>query len=546
MKCRKCGYLIEVRAAATETSGAGGSSSQPPSSGSGRSSRPPPAPAGRPSPPRAAPRPSGLAGKAPARPGERPGGPLASAMKSALTREEEVSAPVDMSDLSPGDEWYVAINGVPVGPIRIAEVRRKAAIGAVTEESLCWQEGLDEWRALRSFPELAAIVREAFTSGRSSMTPQPPDVRSSTPPPARSSMRPSAPAGSPATSAGFAPASPGVPPRPPPGRVSTSAPPAAARSNVVPITSRLATAEKLAEPADDLTRPFMGTLPGRMTPLPAPAVVPDPFGSPPPRAAMAVPAGPAFGAPPDASSPFAPARSPSMSYASMHPPVPAKKSTQWMAIAMVAAAIAFGVTAGIALFFRPAPQPTSVVVQVPGAAPLAPTQTAAAAEPTETPGPAPTGSAAAVTPRSAVAMGSPGKPASPGAAATAAAAPAHGPLNLQGLTGTTVAPTEEPGGGNDSPKAPGQCLSEGQVSQVIGMHSVGLRRACWERSTSQKQTANITVSLTIGGDGAAQGVSASGDDSAVANCIANDVKNWHFPAMGCSQRTAIPFHFVRQ
>ncbi|HEY1694658.1 MAG TPA: GYF domain-containing protein [Polyangiaceae bacterium] len=542
MKCRKCGYLIEVRAAATETSGAGGSSSQPPASG--RSSRPPPAPAARPSPPRAAPRASGLPGKAPARPGDRPGGPLASAMKSALTREEEVSAPVDMSDLSPGDEWYVAINGVPVGPIRIAEVRRKAAIGAVTEESLCWQEGLDEWRALRSFPELAAIVREAFSSGRSSLTPQAPDVRSSTPPPARTSMRPSASSG-PAGSAG--PASPaGVPPRPAPGRVSTNAPLAAARSNVVPITSRLATAEKLAEPVDDMTRPFTGTLPGRMTPLPAAAVVPDPFGSPPPRAAMAVPTGPAFGAPPDASSPFAPARSPSISLASIPAGVPAKKSTQWMAIAMVAAAIAFGVTAGIAVFFRPSPQPTPVVVQVPGAAPVAPTATAAATAPTETPGAAPTGSAAAATTRTAVAMGSPAKTASPGAATTAAAAPAHGPLNLQGLTGTTIAPTEEPGGGNEAPKAPGQCLSEGQVSQVIGMHSVGLRRACWERSTSQKQTANITVSLTIGGDGAAQGVSASGDDSAVASCIANDVKNWHFPAMGCSQRTAIPFHFVRQ
>jgi hypothetical protein len=358
-------------------------------------------------------------------------------------------------------------------------------------------------------------------------------------------MRPGAPVGSPATSAGSAPASPGVPPRPAPGRVSTNAPPAAARSNVVPITSRLATAEKLAEPVDDLTRPFTGTLPGRMTPIPAAAVVPDPFASPPARAAMAVPAGPAFGVPPDASSPFAPARSPSISLASIPAGVPAKKSPQWMAIAMVAAAIAFGVTAGIAVFFRPAPQPTSVVVQVPGAAPVAPTTTAAATAPTDTPSPTSTGSAAAATTRTAVAMASPAKTASPGAATTAAA-PAHGPLNLQGLTGTTIAPTEDPGGSNDAPKAPGQCLSEGQVSQVIGMHSVGLRRACWERSTSQKQTANITVSLTIGGDGAAQGVSASGDDAAVASCIANDVRNWHFPAMGCSQRTAIPFHFVRQ
>jgi len=57
---------------------------------------------------------------------------------------------------------------------------------------------------------------------------------------------------------------------------------------------------------------------------------------------------------------------------------------------------------------------------------------------------------------------------------------------------------------------------------------------------------NVTVSLTIGVDGTAQGVSASGDEASVASCIASDVRNWRFPAMGCSQRTAIPFHFVRQ
>jgi hypothetical protein len=41
-----------------------------------------------------------------------------------------------MSELSASDDRYVAVNGVPVGPIRIAESRRKAALGAVTEDSL--------------------------------------------------------------------------------------------------------------------------------------------------------------------------------------------------------------------------------------------------------------------------------------------------------------------------------------------------------------------------------------------------------------------------
>jgi hypothetical protein len=141
-------------------------------------------------------------------------------------------------------------------------------------------------------------------------------------------------------------------------------------------------------------------------------------------------------------------------------------------------------------------------------------------------------------------MAGPKSPATAAATATTAA-PTKGPLDLKGLTGS-VAPTDDPGGGGDTPRVPGQCISGGQVQQVIGLHRVALQRSCWERSASQKPSANVTVSLTIGGDGSAQGVSASGDDPAVASCIANDVRGWRFPAMGCSQPTSIPFHFVRQ
>ena len=464
----------------------------------------------------------------------RSAGPLASAMKSALQRDEEVSAPVDMSDLSPSDEWYVAINGVPVGPIRIGEVRRKAAIGAVTDESLCWQEGLDEWRPLRSFPELAALVREAFTSGRSSMTPQPPpaDGRASLPPPGRGSIRPSPPA------AHGAP--PGPAPRSPapraPGAAAMAPAPAAARSNVVPITSRLATAEKLAEEPDNLTRPFMGP---PVTPAHAlePSVHADPFAAPPKPTPG--PMAPGFSYAAAGAQPMP--TSPSMPPGSLAFGVPPKKGPPWMAVAMVAAATAFGITAAIAVFLRPAAPPTPVVVQVPGAPTVAAATaapSAAAAATNETPDTTATTTAATTRP---VALAAAVKPTTSGAAPAA-----RGPLNLQGLTGSTIAPREDPGGGGEAPKAPGQCISEGQVQQVIGLHSVGLRRACWERSTAAKMTANVTVSLTIGADGSAQGVSASGDEPSVANCIANDVKNWHFPAMGCSQRTAIPFHFVRQ
>jgi hypothetical protein len=117
-------------------------------------------------------------------------------------------------------------------------------------------------------------------------------------------------------------------------------------------------------------------------------------------------------------------------------------------------------------------------------------------------------------------------------------------LDLHGLTGGNVTPTEDPG--SEGPKAPGQCFSEGQVQQVIGMHQLAIRRSCWERNPTSKPTVNVSVALTIGPDGAAQSVSASGDEASVAKCIENDVRGWRFPAMGCSQKTSFSFKFVRQ
>ena len=421
-----------------------------------------------------------------------------------------------MADLAPSDEWYVAINGVPVGPIRVAEIRRKAALGAVTEESLCWQEGFDEWRAVRSFPDLALIVREAATSGRSSLPPAQSEGRSSVASPARSpSARP-------------------APPRAPVARpVATPAPPMA-RSNVVPFTSRLATAERFEEAPDDQTRPVA-------SPFLEAAVVADPFANPPGAAAARAAAAPMV-------TQHAPVISEAAA-ASLAAPAPAAKAPPWMAIAMVAAATAFGVTAAIAVFFRPAAAPTQLTTQpaagittaagpAPLVAPAAPAVPASAAqaepiaiapEPTALPG----------APRSSPGANGAGKPAP---AAPQGAVATKGPLDLGGLGGT-IRPTDDPG---DSPKAAGQCFSSGQVSQVIGLHQPGIRRSCWERNPTTKPTVNVSVSLTIGSDGAPQSVSASADEPSVAKCVENDVRTWRFPAMGCSQQTSFSFHFVRQ
>jgi hypothetical protein len=291
------------------------------------------------------------------------------------------------------------------------------------------------------------------------------------------------------------------------------------RSNVVPIMSRLATAERLEAPA-----------PGIFTPAPAPiilapttetravaAVVADPFGLPATslvvRDTMAA----------DAPLSIPPERERS------------RKSAPWMAIAMVAAAAAFGITAAVTIFLRPATPPAQPTVILAPAAPAAPT--AAPAAPTESPEPV----ASSPTPtRTQGAMG--GARAAPTPASTTGRS-----LDLHGLSqGTNIAPGEDPGMGGGG-GAGGQCLSQGQLLQTIGQHQVAVRRLCWDRNPTAKPTVGISVSMTVAPDGSTQSVSASGDDIAVAKCIENDIRNnWRFGAIGCSQKVNIPFKFVRQ
>jgi predicted Zn finger-like uncharacterized protein len=511
MKCRKCGHLIEVRAAVTEPPGP---ASVPPAGPAA-----PAAPGGPPSapkPPKPAPARSTalaatLTSARPAAPKpDRLPGALAGAFKTTVQREEEVSAPFDMAEVAPNDDWYVAVNGVPVGPVRVAEIRRKASQGAVKEDSLVWQEGLDEWRPLRSFPELAAIVREAAATGRSSVTPPPPDARGATLHPASGrpiSTRPPAPYGSQRSSSMPRATTPGPPPR----------------SNVVAITSRLATAERLS-PA-----PVVASLRSAALLTPAPearaltAIVPGPSSPPAPNTTSL-----------NATSLNDTSRVSADGAVSVPPePEAAPRSTPWMAIAMVASAGAFGVTAAIAVFLRPAPAP------VPPAAVPAPLATAAPTTPSpvasESPEPLPN----APGPIKAQANASGVRP--------APSAPTGRSLDLHGLSQTaTVAPGEDPGA-SGAAGAGGQCLSQGQLLQMIGLHQVAVRRQCWDRNPTIRPSVGITVAMTVGPDGTTQGVSASGDDLAVAKCIENDIRsNWHFGSIGCSQKVSIPFKFVRQ
>jgi len=229
MKCRKCGYLISIGKAVTDGSVSRKLSSMPPPPDSEPSAQAPPPrasaagwrePGARTSqpgpPPRPPPRRPGPAPVAPPRagaagpgvettPAPRPVAPHSprngngSSQHHAFRVEappvhrdddertviagvgalshafaESVAGPESSAlaeSLATGDEWYVGINGVPVGPIRLSEVRSKAASGAISAESLVWREGFEQWLPLANFPELVAIVEEGFSSARASLTP---------------------------------------------------------------------------------------------------------------------------------------------------------------------------------------------------------------------------------------------------------------------------------------------------------------------------------------------------------------------------------------
>jgi hypothetical protein len=110
--------------------------------------------------------------------------PPSSALAGAFSEAVGEPSSTLSGDLGgPADEWYVGINGVPVGPIRLSELRSKAGAGAVNYDSLVWRDGFEEWQPLRTFPELMAIVEESLSSARASLTPQIPPVAAVNPSP---------------------------------------------------------------------------------------------------------------------------------------------------------------------------------------------------------------------------------------------------------------------------------------------------------------------------------------------------------------------------
>ncbi len=539
MKCRKCGHMIEVEASVTETSVAGArmppedgrfggastgvSGSQgavraaaaglppprppvappphwsPPHGPPGRTSAlpPPPGPPPRQGMPRAAPRPgagTGLAGafsKSVTVPNENP-----SAVSAAMAV---------LSSSSSSEEWYVGINGVPVGPVRLSELRRKAATGAITEESLVWREGFEEWLPLRTFPELVAMLKDAGT-GRASLTPAPPTVGP------HPSNRPAPPPGRAGTPLG----TPG--PRQAPAPRGALAP--AARSNVVALASRRATAEKI----DGLGEPDYADV-DFQTQTPPPAVpMPEPL------------------FPPTASA--APVPSDTTHHSVLGTRLAESRRAHpaaWLVVGLVG--MFLGVAAMVFLLPKANSKPAVQIVSVMIPAPAAPTASG------DNEGMTTIGQIEVSAP---VATGKTSSGGSKSAKAPDQAGGTPAPLStgLTGLTGLVGGPAG-PSGGPSKAGGGGQ-LAAVDVERVVQTHRAFVKRQCWEtalaaRPPNAPSTARVVVTMNVAPDGRVQSVNATGGDGypGLSTCVQGNVKSWTFPPSDGSTVT-VPFVFAAQ
>jgi len=533
MKCRKCGHMIEVRAEVTESSVSRSLPTQ--------------------DEPSSAPKGGGLAtsfsAARPARGSQSPGA-LAGAFQRKVQNDEDetVMGPPGAFEASVTEEWYAAINGVPVGPMRLSELRTKASAGGITDDTLVWQEGFEEWRPVKTITQLAAIMREA-ASPKALTGAAPP---AATPAPPRAAVKPS-PAARQTAPIGPAPARDAVAPRNNVVPISRGSGGAAAAA-VAPLAPSPASAPALAPvaspalaPAAALApqaNPFAGVDPFAPAPAaspfgaPAPAVVADPFAAPAPAAAAA----PMFAPTPAPVAPVAPAEV----FEAPPPQQPQqKKGAPLLFIAVLVLAAAFGITAAV-LTFKGGEKP---VATAPSAAISAPPP-AHTAEPNVPP--APTDSVAASSPEAdagaaqKIAMGGPkpppGGPAAVPAPATSKSSSAVD-LKALGLGGNGASGAGPTGGPAGPSGGTGQALDATSIQRTIANYKAGVKRACWDRSSENKPSANVKVHVTVAPNGSVTSASGSGDDPVVAKCVENQVRGWKFEGGG---ETEIPFHFVRQ
>lgn len=446
----------------------------------------------------------------------------------ATTKGADIPASPNPTD-PPAEEWYVAIDEVPVGPIRLTDLRMKYGQGAVKDDSLVWREGFEEWRPLRTLSELHMLVREEVSQPRGSLFPTG----------AKQATRTSG--------AGGAPVRSSPTPRPPAGPSATSG----GRSNVIPFQRQTGAAARKIDQQfedDEVTRIApTPVFPPQESPNPAtaaaPAVVEDPFASGPATPAMQPPSSPLAANANVAGAPLFPAsvadphthavREPSVVERLSMLSARARGASRGTVALVGAACLLLGVVIAVLVVRRmtvvqekvverQVAVPVSVFVPTPGTAP-APTTSEAAAPTSTAPKIAKAGGGATTT-----------------STASTAAPTTTGTKKWGGIDEGPDIPTTGPTSTGGAAAAP---LDGNVVQQVAQSKGVAVRKVCYEKLDIVGH-ADAKVSLHIQPDGSVSQVDLlSGSPPTFASCVQKLAYGWHFPASGSGGTFAIPFLF---
>jgi hypothetical protein len=443
-------------------------------------------------------------------------------------------------------EWYVGIDGEPVGPIDTGYMRSQIDAGKVDAQSLVWKEEMSDWQPLSAVDELRALLsakrearapaaelsdpivlarvkHEAGLGGATELAA--PAARGASAAPIVKTELSNFGLGGPT----FAASSPAT---------ASPAPPSPGASSLAAASSPAASSDAASSLESEERA----------------ATSPDASSS----AADAEPASHprALGVVPDAPAPTAGDLAPE-SERVVDAELAAlgierrskRRGINPMAWAFVAMATAFGAVSAWFLFSEK-PQPV---------ADAGPAETTAAPTPIHDPPPPPsagaepTGSAVEVDPidmGQQSGSGTVGGPLQKGNDKPPTSEDKTKPKTIKPCspddpfcgTGTPDGPTAESKSGSSGESSAG--LTQDQAQSVVSQYKGSLMRRC--RSMVTKGGAKVFATITVGRSGAVQSASVSGGNEypGLASCVRQRIMNWSFPASGGTTTVNVSFNFL--
>jgi hypothetical protein len=449
-------------------------------------------------------------------------------------------------DELPREGWFVGVNGVPLGPIPLGDLRELAIAGHIDRRSLVWREGQPEWRPLGKFPGLARVIDDG--SG----------------PPSTPLPEPAA-----ATPSSQLPPPPSLPPPSPPARLngagSNGGNTHVATGFDAPrpdLSERPSAWGDLDDEDDDDEQPT--TVKGRVSVMPSSNAMPISM-VPPPSVPQVLPQAAPPPAPPAARGnttsvpvfqPMAPAPAPApgpspavfSGMVDVEPP-PSRARTRWY---LIAAAIVFAFALGAVVTHlmrssaaeKPAPTggaPRSSLVSSPsvpaGTLRGGGLDAAQRGGPSRSPPPVLTSRAVPVDPTAASAFETDlSPPSAPPSRAALLSAGSEGRMARR-MSGTDTS---------------ARGLNAKTVQRTVRRYSPAVRQSCWHRALGARApgvpaSAKVTASITVESTGRVQAVSVSGAPRGypgLARCIEGIVRGWRFPRASARTITSVPFMFL--